>query len=437
MSRPATGQVVERRGKRGKTYALRFRARGKRQFVTLGTSAEGWSRRRAEEELSNTLADVRRGRWQPASPALVVTQPGEEPTFHVFASEWVARRRDEVDARTAEHWEWALSSHVLPVFASSRLSEITASAVDQYKAGKLREREQRQAELDRWEQERASGTGPSLPRPQRPLGNGSINKTLKVLAQVLDDAVEYRLIETNPARGRRRRLKAAKPRRTWLELEDVNVLLEAADGSRALLATMCLAGLRVSELCSLRWRAVDLARGILTVEESKTDAGEGRTIDLSPMLRSELTLHKANGEVEPDDLVFPTRNGTMQHRANISNRVLAGAIKRANAKLAEAGRPPIQDGVTNHTLRRTFASLLYEAGASPAYVMSQMGHASSALALEVYAKKMERKRDTGARMDALIRGAEWERPEETSAVVRLTASPKESASAALHPGVAL
>ncbi len=36
-----------------------------------------------------------------------------------------------------------------------------------------------------------------------------------------------------------------------------------------------------------------------------------------------------------------------------------------------------------------------------------MGYTSSALALEVYAKKMERQRDTGARMDALIRGADW------------------------------
>ena len=33
--------------------------------------------------------------------------------------------------------------------------------------------------------------------------------------------------------------------------------------------------------------------------------------------------------------------------------------------------------MTNHTLRRTFAALLYEAGASPAYVMSQMGHTSA------------------------------------------------------------
>ena len=39
--------------------------------------------------------------------------------------------------------------------------------------------------------------------------------------------------------------------------------------------------------------------------------------------------------------------------------------------------------------------------------MSQMGHTSSALALEVYARKMARSRDTGARMDALIQSADW------------------------------
>ena len=44
---------------------------------------------------------------------------------------------------------------------------------------------------------------------------------------------------------------------------------------------------------------------------------------------------------------------------------LRPAIKAANEKRAKKELPPIQQGVTNHTLRRTFASLLYEAGASP------------------------------------------------------------------------
>jgi hypothetical protein len=39
--------------------------------------------------------------------------------------------------------------------------------------------------------------------------------------------------------------------------------------------------------------------------------------------------------------------------------------------------------------------------------MAQMGHTSSALALEIYAKKMAVSRDTGARIDALIQAADW------------------------------
>jgi len=38
--------------------------------------------------------------------------------------------------------------------------------------------------------------------------------------------------------------------------------------------------------------------------------------------------------------------------------------------------------------------------------MAAMGHSSSALALEVYAKTMSRERETGARMDSLIGGVE-------------------------------
>jgi integrase len=124
-----------------------------------------------------------------------------------------------------------------------------------------------------------------------------------------------------------------------------------------------------------------------------------------------LKLHRAKAAtLDGNAHVFLTAKGTARDRHNVRQRVLASTIKRANKKRKEAGLPPIQDGVTNHTLRRTFASLLYEAGASPAYVMAQMGHTSSAPALEVYARKMERQRDTGERMDALLRGADWAEP---------------------------
>jgi hypothetical protein len=62
------------------------------------------------------------------------------------------------------------------------------------------------------------------------------------------------------------------------------------------------------------------------------------------MLLHELKTHKAKARnADPDALVFPTRNGTVQHRANIPT-CAAKAIERANAKLEEAGKPPITAG---------------------------------------------------------------------------------------------
>lgn len=101
------------------------------------------------------------------------------------------------------------------------------------------------------------------------------------------------------------------------------------------------------------------------------------------MLLDELKLHRADSaRTAPDDLVFGTSRGTKRNRSNIARQILHPAIERANVELAKAGRTPIE-GVTNHSLRRTFCALLYEAGATPAYVMAQMGHTDASLALEV------------------------------------------------------
>ena len=42
---------------------------------------------------------------------------------------------------------------------------------------------------------------------ERGLGASTINATVKILGQVLDDAVEDGYLTENPARGKRRRLK--------------------------------------------------------------------------------------------------------------------------------------------------------------------------------------------------------------------------------------
>ncbi len=121
MARRATGQVIE--PKDGRAWALRFRAGGRRRYVTLGTAEEGWNRQKAEAELRHVLADVERGVWQPHRPE-PVEAPAEVPTFHQFASEWLKAREPELRPRSVADYEWCFSHHLLPFFAGHRLDEI-------------------------------------------------------------------------------------------------------------------------------------------------------------------------------------------------------------------------------------------------------------------------------------------------------------------------
>jgi integrase len=75
---------------------------------------------------------------------------------------------------------------------------------------------------------------------------------------ILDVAIEYELIDrANPARGRRRRVKAPKPQRTWVEPEQLLALIVSADAyHRPILATLAGARLRVGEALALDWQEV-------------------------------------------------------------------------------------------------------------------------------------------------------------------------------------
>jgi integrase len=360
MGRRATGQIIEPSGGRG--WAIRFRAYGRRRYVTLGTGEEGWSRARAEAELRHVLADVERRIWRPYEPQQS-QGPAEVPTFHEFASEWLENREPELRPKTVASYRWQLTTHLLPHFARVHLDQVGPEDVDRYKAAKLRE---------------------------GALGANQINKSLGLLAMILDAAGDYGHIDAarNPARGRRRRVKGSAPRRSTVEPEQLPSLLEAAGKLRPILATMAGAGLRNGEACALDWSDFDLPSGTLRVAASKTDAGM-RQVDLPVAPRRELAKHRLRAR-HKDGPIFLNRNGQRQSVSNVERR-LKTVIRRANRRLAELGIRPIDEAVTPHSLRRLYASLRFALGDDPVYVAAQLGHTEPGFSMKVYASAVRRR----------------------------------------------
>jgi integrase len=407
MPRPATGKVIEHQGKDGRVYrALRFSAYGRRRYLSLGVVSAG----EADQRLRHILADVERGTWTRAEASETPPEPEPLPTFHQYAEQWWIRNQHRWAPKTQSDYRWRLETHLLPYFAEMALDAITFDAVEDYISLKR------------------SASVPLAPR--------SINMTLVLLASIMETAVEREMISRNPAKGKGRRVPERTPKRSYLGTPaQIAALLQAAweldSGAHpagrhiercAMLRTLLFAGLRIGELCSLRWRDVDLGSGWLHVSKSKTDAGV-RRVKLRRALRDQLLAVQARQpKVSPDAFVFPTATGGPQSPDNLRSRVLKPAVGRANEILARQGLPPLQAGITPHSLRRTFATLADALGENPGIVMEEMGHANAGYSLEVYRQSARLDKSEKAAIRSLIdgRGLEFRRdhPEMASAAAK-------------------
>jgi len=401
MARKQQGQLYENRQKRGTTYGIRFRLPdGRRVYEKLGADYgdDPIDRREAEARADRLMAQVALGLYRTKEERAREREEREAgrrtaPLFASFAEEWYQRRCD-LGGRTGEGLSDSgradlrniLDQHLLPWFAGMPLDEIDVEEVERYAAAKRREGR---------------------------IGATYLNKTLATLSAIFKAAVRYGRAPSNPAEDVR--VAAPRFRGSYLDrAEAITALLDAAAAKdregrvppfrRALLALLVYAGPRIDEALSLRWRDLDLARGTLTIRGTKTENAE-RTVDLLPVLRDELAAYAAGRrDRRPSGFVFASATGRKLGDDNVRNRVVAPAVEKASAALEEAGRPPLPDRVTPHSLRRTFASILIALGEDPLYAARQMGHSTPHLTMTVYARMMERRDGERERLRAHVAG---------------------------------
>ncbi|HEY2437035.1 MAG TPA: site-specific integrase [Solirubrobacteraceae bacterium] len=278
---------------------------------------------------------------------------------------WTRRGRQSV-----VDYAWRLS-YLHPFFDRYGVSEITVRVVDRF-----RDELADQSETIRQAQERGKPMmeevsdkhGRMSRRRRRPLSNRSTNMLLTLLGQILQQACNYELISSNPVPVKGRFLKQPKEKKTFLEIDEFHSLLEAAAqleeearrnirglGRRAMVATLGLAGQRVSEMLDLRVSNVDLHRARFKLPDSKTPAGV-REVEITMFLLAYVADRRSRG-LPPwtrglllrDKLRPPARPGPLP-RSDPGTRDREGERNRL-----AAGLMPMTDGITPHALRRTWA----------------------------------------------------------------------------------
>ena len=164
-----------------------------------------------------------------------------------------------------------------------------------------------------------------------------------------------------------------------IAVEDVEKLVELPSADlrgrrdRAILETLYGAGLRISELVDLDLDDLDLAEGTILVRSGK--GGKGRRVPLGrkaraavgdylALSRPELAKHAKPG---PGPGVFLNARGGRLSRQGCW-KILKGYARAAG----------LEDRVSPHTLRHSFATHMLDAGADIRVVQELLGHASLA-----------------------------------------------------------
>ncbi len=335
--------------RRGSKWCIRYYGPdGRQHWETIGPN-----KKEAETVLHQRLYEVRSGIFP-------ILRRRSQITFEKLAKEWFeSYAKAHVRPSTLTTYRWLLDYHLLPAFGARALTTLTAKDIQAYLAEKVQQ-----------------------------VAPKTANHGLVPLKEILEAAVAWGRIPTNPAKQIRKVAVPRRDARLWTTADIHRFLLAADDMWRPVFLAAVFTGLRLGELQAMAWDSQNrpnFTTNKIEVTCSYNDRTRRlgpaksersvRTVDMTPSVRQTLLALRQSAT---SPFVFPGEGG-----GPMPPSVLARAF---HATIKRAGIARIRF----HDLRHTFASLLIMAGKHPKYICSQMGHHSAAFTLDTYGHLMDR-----------------------------------------------
>ena len=175
----------------------------------------------------------------------------------------------------------------------------------------------------------------------------TVNREHQCLRHIFTKAIEWGKTINNPAKGIKL-FRVENIRLRFLDKEEIQVLITCCDDRiKPIVMAALNTGMRRGEIKNLRWKDIDLGRGIIYLLQTKS--GKPREIPINGILRKLLEWLPRK-----EEKVFDTSNLRKLYEKAVTD-----------AKLED---------VNFHTLRHTFASHLVMAGIDLTTVKELLGH---------------------------------------------------------------
>lgn len=271
-----------------------------------------------------------------------------------------------------------LDNHVLPAFGDRQVASIDFMDVEDFIAAKL-----------------AGGHGPK-----------QVRQMVSVMSLVMKSAMLGRARNDNPAKGHTVPMPSRRIRQgDVFTMDQLRRFVDnVRDPYKPAVWLMAFTGIRPSELCGLKVRAIDFQRSVVEIDTTltpvgaydghryelvegppKTDAGDRNvpipawlTQDIAAMLAARRA--RRNQPAGPNDWLFESvRGGKPLNRDKFRRWVVLPALRAAG----------LPTDFRTYDLRHTHASLLIDLGASPLEVAHRLGQTDATMVLRVYGHLFE------------------------------------------------
>lgn len=217
------------------------------------------------------------------------------------------------------------------------------------------------------------------------LSNAVVRSIHMVCRASLEKAVKERLIYRNPSVGCKLPPKRAKEMKILSNAEIERLLAQAkAENCFEFFLLELVTGLRLGEICSLKWSDLNMQTGLLQiVRQASLQKGDKyappktmssiRAILLPQEALMLLKELKTNSTV-PSEWIFPSVTEPCHHCSpHVKSKALTRLLSKANCK-----------HVRFHDLRHTFASLAIENGMDIKTLSATIGHKSVETTINIY-----------------------------------------------------
>lgn len=277
---------------------------------------------------------------------------------------WLAEKEPDIKEQTYRRYRQCIDKHITPYFGDVKCSTITQNAVDEF----LR-------------QKRLSG---------RLDGKGSLSpSTIRGMCIILQSILIFayqkkmgipEMIQIKKPRAEKRRVSVLK-QNEQNKLEAI--LLASPSGTNLAIYLALYSGMRIGEICALRWSDIDFDERQLFVRSTVIRNISGQSAIAPPKsetsqrvipLTQQLTkLLAAEHEISCSEFVF----SSPRKDAFLNPRTLQYRFQALLSRLEISG-------VSFHALRHTFATRWIECGMDVKSLSEVLGHAGVQITLDIY-----------------------------------------------------